>query len=529
MNYALLVGINRYQSSKIGKLRGCKNDITFFKKYLENRFQDQIAIETLMDNEARRMTIIDTFRSHLGKAQKGDLAIFYFSGHGSREKSPMGIRAIQEDEYHETLVCFDSRNPNQPYDLADKEIKLLIHEVAENGAEVVLIIDACHSGSITRTHTDVLFPTVRQEKASDTPRPEHTFLSGSLSLSTVPKHIVFSACQRNQLARECRVPIPGKYRSHGFFSYYLLETLNSFASNISYRDIAHRCESIIHQNNGEQTPLFEAFGGFGTFSRFLDPQSKAILPTGVAHTLPTISTNTYLLTYRQDDWQVNVGILNGLELTLNREAIFAIYDERTPPTFVGMVNANSVDLEFTTVDIDDDLASKISQTRAYVAVPIILPMKPFSIGVKGAKPDSLPTEIQQLFKEYIRGAETNINMVNWVNDTSNCRYIMEITPTGFQLKWKDTGLPIFPEPIPRNSGIDPKILKTVHEILLQHLIGWERFLALSPKEAKTNVLPHQVEYKFKVLDDVEEVYLTTTARPYHRCIPKSRYSFPNYI
>ena len=238
MNYALLVGINNYQqTSKISKLRGCENDIIAFSDYLQNRFGDQVSIKKLIDREASKESIIQQFRHHLGQAKERELAIFYFSGHGSKEKSPPSLVSVQEDDYHETLVCYDSRNEDQPYDLADKEIKLLIHEVAEKGADVVLIIDACHSGSITRSHVDLLFPTARHQSASEQPRPESTFLPGSLSLNKTPRHIVFSACQLNQSARECRVSMSGKLKSFGFFSYYLMQTLESFASNISYRDL----------------------------------------------------------------------------------------------------------------------------------------------------------------------------------------------------------------------------------------------------------------------------------------------------
>ena len=122
--YALLIAIDDYPSP-IPKLRGCVNDIEAFASYLSERVAGDkgvaIKLKTLKNGEATRQAVVDAFSDHLGKAKKGDVALFYYSGHGSREQAPEEFWKLEPDHLDETLVLFDSRNKGS-WDLADKEI-----------------------------------------------------------------------------------------------------------------------------------------------------------------------------------------------------------------------------------------------------------------------------------------------------------------------------------------------------------------------------------------------------------------------
>ncbi len=89
--YALLVGIDKYPASE-PSLGGCVNDIKEFESYLMDRVGKAqgvgLSVHTLLNEQATRQAVIDRFRNHLGKAAKGDVAIFYFSGRGSLEQTP---------------------------------------------------------------------------------------------------------------------------------------------------------------------------------------------------------------------------------------------------------------------------------------------------------------------------------------------------------------------------------------------------------------------------------------------------------
>ena len=147
--YALLVGINDY-GPDIESLDGCVNDVDLLHEYLDRRVgAPALAVEVLKNDDATRANIIDRFRSHLGQARSGDVALFQFCGHGARWASNAAFRESFPDGKDEGLVCSDSRRPDG-YDLADKELAVLIAEVAGNEAHVAVLFDCCHSGSGTR-------------------------------------------------------------------------------------------------------------------------------------------------------------------------------------------------------------------------------------------------------------------------------------------------------------------------------------------------------------------------------------------
>ena len=105
--YSLLVAIDDYPSP-IPKLRGCVNDIDAFATYLSERVAKDkgvsLRLKTLKNGEATRAAVVDAFRGHLGQAKKGDVALFYYSGHGSQEQAPEEFWKLEPDHLDETLV-----------------------------------------------------------------------------------------------------------------------------------------------------------------------------------------------------------------------------------------------------------------------------------------------------------------------------------------------------------------------------------------------------------------------------------------
>src|SRR5438046_2170520 len=121
--HALLVGIDDYPQP-IPPLHGCGNDVDRIQALLEQRAHADghgSAVRVLKNGEATRARLIETFREHLGKAGAGDVALFYYSGHGSQQPSPPEFWHLEPDRLDETIVCYDSRQDGS-WDLADKEL-----------------------------------------------------------------------------------------------------------------------------------------------------------------------------------------------------------------------------------------------------------------------------------------------------------------------------------------------------------------------------------------------------------------------
>src|SRR5688572_23449874 len=107
--YALLVGVNDY-APPIAPLDGCLNDVDLFHAYLRRQVDAAaLAVAVLKNGDATRANVIEGFRSHLGQARSGDVALFQFCGHGARWASSAAFRGLSPDGKDEGLVCYDSR------------------------------------------------------------------------------------------------------------------------------------------------------------------------------------------------------------------------------------------------------------------------------------------------------------------------------------------------------------------------------------------------------------------------------------
>ena len=135
--YALLIGINTYQNyPKQLFLTACHNDVHAMIKLLNESFiQQQFSAlhihPPLLDNKATKQSIIQAFQKHFALAQKGDTVLFYFSGHGIREKTNIAAFNYGElDDAINSLVCYDSdfsirvgEERNNGNFLSDKELR----------------------------------------------------------------------------------------------------------------------------------------------------------------------------------------------------------------------------------------------------------------------------------------------------------------------------------------------------------------------------------------------------------------------
>jgi hypothetical protein len=125
-------------------------------------------IHVLQDQDATKKNILQAIRTHLIKKTKaGDQVLFYFSGHGYHIKD---INGDEKDHWDETLVTHDTMpNKDRTFSnmITDDELGALFDQIDDR--KVTIIVDACHSGTITRglqrvTH---LAKTIQGSKSGD--------------------------------------------------------------------------------------------------------------------------------------------------------------------------------------------------------------------------------------------------------------------------------------------------------------------------------------------------------------------------
>jgi hypothetical protein len=167
--YALLVGVANYDAPGIHDLLGPRNDVTMIWRALKARGVKPEDVTVLTDNlpqapefpEAMglpvRANILGAFDALAAEAQKGDTVLFYYSGHGSVQ--PVNPDVAQEepeaDGKDQVILPADVGS----YDIITHTIKNAIvdNELADKftairakGAFVWAVVDACHSGTVTR-------------------------------------------------------------------------------------------------------------------------------------------------------------------------------------------------------------------------------------------------------------------------------------------------------------------------------------------------------------------------------------------
>ncbi len=377
--YALLVGIDAYRRP-VPALRGCLNDVSAMEELLSRLTADRYELELkiLRDEDATREGIIDGFREHLGQASEGDVAFFYYSGHGSQEQAPPELWAQEPDHLNETLVCYDSRAPGG-HDLADKEIATLLAEVAKASPHVIVVLDCCHSGSATRGEDDEgvrRAPTDRRGRSIDEylasveqMRALQPSSTGTLGLAR-GRHVVLSACQSHELARETR--LGGTRR--GVFSYHLTHVLERHGCRLSYRDVFKRVSALVRARRA-QSPVMEA--------SVTEDLTQAFLGG-------TVDTGGRYLTASWDvdaGWVIDGGAVHGIQPVAGTEtthlALFPIDTKASelsnPEASVGRATVTKTLGTQSTIAIDFEA----DQTRTYKAVVTSVPLPLLGVELSG--------------------------------------------------------------------------------------------------------------------------------------------------
>lgn len=468
--FALLVGIDTYPAT-INNLHGCVSDVNLWQEYLTNRFDPRI--ETLINSDATRKNIIDLFRNHLCKAGESDVVLFHFSGHGSRELSAPQFKEYYPDKKDETLVCCDSRN-NGGLDLADKELAVLLWEVAQKKPHIAVILDCCHSGSGTREADDFSLAGLRQtpERKHGTPRPIETYLDGQYKEMTpinIPKskHVLMAACDRTQKAWETN-------DRNGLFTRTLIDVLLKSSTNISYADLFVRCRSAILKNAKNQTPQFETYYHFLPYSKFLDGQ-------------PLDRPARYFVYPEKDEWKMDCGAIHGLPTEPGKKIEVALYSESPRDTageeIAGYAETVSVGAQKSILKLYPDCKTL---TR-YKAEIVSLPVSPIPVYLDGDE------EGKKILKDsMIRG----LNFI-FTDEQDTARYVLSARNDQFLLIKKETGALI--------QGAEGEPEKCIIYIfsVLENVIRWDRSLALQNFNTAFN--PGNVDLKFfEVLDDGNE-------------------------
>ncbi|KAF2263251.1 hypothetical protein CC78DRAFT_534137 [Lojkania enalia] len=159
---ALLIGIDQYDSTWIGDLRGCIEDIRLAEAYIkklvgipESNIVKLLSPSTanLQDPSTKSLptlnNVVSAFQKLASDAQENDIIYIHYAGHGTRR--PTCFPNLKTDNQDESIVLVRHNDPERRIDyLRDVEIAFLLKEIADKGALVTIVLDCCHSGGAVR-------------------------------------------------------------------------------------------------------------------------------------------------------------------------------------------------------------------------------------------------------------------------------------------------------------------------------------------------------------------------------------------
>lgn len=275
---ALLVGIDNYAHlSADEQLQGAAPDAQWLRQILIARYGFAPAdIVVLSDAEATHAAIVDNFEHLLiEKSQPGDVALFYFAGHGSTVTYTNGVT-------EPTLVPADSSRPplGPNLDISTTELDGLLARLVRRTDNVTRILDSCHSdtgfrGGISRA--------IRPDSRKQQPP----------KLSVAPSEVAAVVrIAASELSEESTETVD----HHGALSKYLFNELQTADAQTTWQDVMDRVQVEVTKAHHAQHPQLSVpepatriFGGVGTLAaRFymtVTPDRPILVNGGSIHGL----------------------------------------------------------------------------------------------------------------------------------------------------------------------------------------------------------------------------------------------------
>ncbi len=340
-NHALLIGAADYQNPNINKLKGPPNDVTLMWRLLtEKRGFDAANIIVLADGlkdkagqprfpningEPKRDAILKAFAALAEKAKSGDLVMVFYSGHGTEQPVKDASQDPERNNLDQVMLPtdagdYDSKTKTVLRGIVDDEIGAALDKIRDKNADVWVVIDACHAGSMTRGVVDGtavrgveparlgIPPAPPRAAAANASMPESWSLqSKSARGSLVGFFAVDSSREAIERAyEEFDAPMIGKGADlrAGVFTYFLYRALSDGKHKISrYQDLARLIVSEMRksENPPSAMPTFDGdlnrpflAGGVAPASpiwRVEIEGDKVAIPAGTLHGL---AANTVL-------------------------------------------------------------------------------------------------------------------------------------------------------------------------------------------------------------------------------------------
>jgi Caspase domain len=304
--HALLIGVDHYQppptdhqGPSYRSLSGCVHDVRRMERFLIQRLgvpPSRIRKLTASDppveppkDQPTYDNMVAAFRELERAGHRGDQVLIHYSGHGGRTPTVFPHLKLFNGSVDEALVPTDICRSDAQY-LRDVELAYLVTGMVDKGLFVTLFLDCCHAGGSLRDRKPdkVSSPVARDNDVDDWQRERPSLVApeaalaerwrrltetrqslggdrekGSGWLPSSGDYVLLAACRPHESAFEYAVA-PGQHG--GALTHWLLDTLETRGTGISYRQLHDRVYSRIHELLEFQSPLIEGADDRRVFS-----------------------------------------------------------------------------------------------------------------------------------------------------------------------------------------------------------------------------------------------------------------------
>jgi hypothetical protein len=274
--FGVFIGINdyiAYEDEPGGDLQGAEQDALLMRAVLQERWG--LPAEntlTLLSREATKEAIRASLTEWMAeRVTPGDLAIFYFAGHGAQA---FDLDGDEPDGLDETLAPTDILPLSSENDIRDDEFRRWLLGV---GTEVIVILDSCHSGTATRggrMRTRSLDRPVPSEGGREPERVRQQYDSESMiDGGTTITELAAAAPNQSAMEGDFRSGNGPETEARGAFTYHLVRQLWQASPSTTYEDLLSYLSASLQADQFTQSPQLT---GRRTGSLFRNTRSKSI-------------------------------------------------------------------------------------------------------------------------------------------------------------------------------------------------------------------------------------------------------------
>ncbi len=211
---ALIFGLGKQMDSSWATIHG-DNDIHYVRQMLQGMgYTDIVA---LRNEQATKQAMVEAFQQLAARCKKGDHVYIHYSGHGQLITDLDGDEQLKWTSAHsrwdESWIPYDAYMTYGPNDhgekhLTDDEVAALLQVIRQkisHRGQLIVVVDACHSGDATCGPADVPVRGIDQKFVI--PRTGNEQQTATVSDE---QWLTISACKPYQLCQEMGTPKAGK-------------------------------------------------------------------------------------------------------------------------------------------------------------------------------------------------------------------------------------------------------------------------------------------------------------------------------